>query len=1091
MAIVAYCRSAMVFVCLLTSFAFLDCQQIFAAAESETKRFDIPSGRAVKTLKLAAQQAEMEIFFSARMVRGVKTHSVKGEYSPVEAFSLMLADTSLAVSHHEKSGVYAIKDTSIPETRGSKLENTKPMNDKNQNSGNLFKGLLAFAVATAPNTSAQDDSSAEEVFELSPFSVQSTEAAGYDVTDTLAGSRLRADVKDIGAAITIVSKDYMDDLGVSNIQDLAAFLPSTEPVSTHINPNGGADVFRANRVNIRGLFNESVARNYFSAPIGEYMPPMDGYNADRVTLSAGANSILFGSANPSGIINTQTMPASLGSDSTTFRHKTDNYGSNRLEFAANRIIIEDKLAIRINLLEEEREFFRDPQFLDQHRFYGAIQWKPLENTTIKANMEYADWERNTAVPTISTDRMGVWRAAGGPTTTIDGITNPSSIDGITRASGSDQIRVIFGSAGPMDLVQNWENYAVSDFERAGVTNHANVPLSFDFMDHEQNMGNHRLDDRQFWIGDFSIEQKIGEHFYLQFAAFKQSHQKDIRWSGGNQIWADASSTLPDGSPNPNAGDFFFGGNTVENRDFLYETENYRFTATYDLDLRERSKWAGRHQLSFMMQDNTGRRFTDRQRLTNVTPLEGFSSNVLNGANRIRPVFYVDLEGGDRAPQSGQSLDIRDWQSYFSSFNGVQAEYLNFRSGVDTENVQKVYMLAGQSHFFDDRLVTTLGTRIDTQDIEDVEGADWAKKADGSFVSYLDGVNTRTPNPAISNVEESTYSLGTVFHLLRNKGEIDHFSLTYNRSNNFEPTAGDSNYQMVPRDFSTGQTIDYGFKASFFQGKLSGKLSWFESSQQNARAVGGTSISGDSNAIWEALADTVDESFRARFLNGTITDTMDIVAEGLEVNIGYRPLPQWRISLLGSRNEAVRDRIQPSARLYMEENFPDMLQYPDVLVPDLSSRPISDVVNDMQNRMNFVIAQEGRLQPEMREWKFSVLTNYDFTEGSLDGFNAGGYINWQDESTIGYAFDDIGAVNVDAPFIGDSLLDTGLHFGYRKKIRNDKIDWKIQLNIRNLLDDTDPVAVRADEHPTQNDVAQNWAYRIVEPRSFVLTNTFYW
>jgi iron complex outermembrane receptor protein len=956
---------------------------------------------------------------------------------------------------------------------------------------NTIKPFLAIVTATASLTCLIGQESDEEVFELSPFSVQSTESSGYAVTDTLAGSRLRADVKDIGAAITIISKDYMDDLGISNIQDLAAFLPSTEPVSTHINPNGGADVFRGNRVNIRGLFNESVARNYFSAPIGEYMPPMDGYNADRVTLSAGANSILFGSANPSGIINTQTAPASLGSDSTYLRHKTDNYGSNRVEFAVNRIIIEDKLAIRVNLLEEEREFFRDPQFLDQHRFYGAIQWKPLENTTIRANMEYVDWERNTAVPTISVDRMGAWRAAGNPTTVVDGATNPSSVDGIRNASGGDTIRLIFGSAGPMDPVQNWKNYAVSDFERGGFTNHANVPLPFDFMDHEQNMGNHRLDDRQFWIGDLTVEQKLGDNLYLQFAAFKQSHQKDIRWSGGNQIWADASSTLPDGSPNPNEGDFFFGGGTVENRDFLYETENYRFTATYDLDLREQSKWAGRHQISLMAQDNTGRRFTDRQRLINTTPLAGFNGNVLNGANRIRPVFYVDIDGGDRAPQAGQSLDVRDWQDYASSFSGVQAEYLNFRSGVDTENKQKVYMLAAQSYFYDDRLVTTLGSRIDTQDIQDVAGPDWAKKSDGSFVSYLDGVNVRTPNLAISNVEESTYSLGGVFHLVRSQGDLDFFSLTYNRSNNFEPSAGDSNYQGIPRDYSTGETIDYGFKASMYQGKLSGKLSWFESGQKNARAVGGTSISGSSNAIWEALADAVDESFRDRFLNGTITDTMDIVTEGLEASVSYRPLPQWRISLLGSRNEAVRDRIQPSARLYMEEHFPTMLQHGDVLVPDRSDRPVSDVVNDMQNAMDFVIAQEGRLQPEMREWKYSILTNYDFQEGGLKGFSAGGYINWQDKSTIGYAFDEIGAVNVDMPFVGDSLLDTGLHFAYKRKIRNEKIDWKIQLNIRNLLDDTDPVAVRADEHPTQNDVAQNWAYRIVEPRSFVLTNTFSW
>jgi hypothetical protein len=803
--------------------------------------------------------------------------------------------------------------------------------------------------------------------------VQSTEAGGYKVTDTLAGSRLRADVEDIGAAITLISKDYLDDLALTNLMDLASFLPSTEPVSTHLNPNGAADVFRGNRVNIRGLFSESIARNYFSAPIGEYMPPMDGFNADRVTLSAGANSILFGSANPAGIINTQVAPAFLHTNRSRLLNRMDNYGSQRFEFSMNKVLIADKLAIRLHLLNEEREFFREPQYLDQHRVYGAIVYKPFENTTINANLEYTDWVRNTAIPTTSVNRISAWNNFGQPTTFTDGTTNPSSIRGITRASGGNQTRVILGSAATINPVQNWRNYAVSDWFRAGVTNHSNFPIPFDFMDRNQNMGTHRLDDRYFWIGDITLEQKFSDDFYTQFAFFTNNHQKDIRFTGGNQIWADASTTLSDGTPNPNVGDFFFGGNTVDNRDFLYENRNFRWTTTYDLDLTDYNSWAGRHMFSFMVQHNTGRRFTDRERLVNTTPLPGFNSNILNGQNFIRPVFYVELDGGDRAPRD--MLDLRRFDAQFSELPGVSAKYVNFRSGIDTETIQKIYMIAGQSFFFDDRLVTTGGYRIDTQDVSDVAAPDWARNSDGTWVSYRDGVNKRTRNEAVSNVEEGTYSYGGVFHLVKNKDWVDNFSLSYNRSNNFEPSVADPNFQGVPRDFSTGKTIDYGIIGSFFGGKLSGKISKFESSQTNARATGndfGFVRTGFDN-IWQALADEVDPSFIDRQFNATVTDTFDIVAEGLEIGFTYLPTDNWRFAVFGSKNEAIRSNIVPSAVKYLNDNKAEVLQFGDVEVPDSGNIPISELVQNIQNNMDFVQAQDGRLQPELRKWKFSVLT----------------------------------------------------------------------------------------------------------------------
>ena len=52
-------------------------------------------------------------------------------------------------------------------------------------------------------------------------------------------------------------------------------------------------------------------------------------------------------------------------------------------------------------------------------------------------------------------------------------------------------------------------------------------------------------------------------------------------------------------------------------------------------------------------------------------------------------------------------------------------------------------------------------------------------------------------------------------------------------------------------------------------------------------------------------------------------------------------------------------------------------------------------------------------------------------------------------------------------------------------------WKIQLNVRNLLDDHKPTPIRADELANSNNVQQNYAWRIVEPRSFIVTNTLTW
>ncbi|MGA1116677.1 MAG: hypothetical protein ACO3UY_09385, partial [Opitutales bacterium] len=179
MTLAAYCRITLWFAYGSWFVACFTCQHVFAQAENGTKSFDISEGDAINTLREAALQADVEFIFSADPVIGVRTNSIQGYFTPLEAFSLMLSDTSLAVVYHQKTGVYAIKQ--IAGINGSQSKQ-KPMegNKMNNKKNFLIKAvatMLTLGFATGDNNlNAQD--SEEDVFDLSPFTIYASDNTG-------------------------------------------------------------------------------------------------------------------------------------------------------------------------------------------------------------------------------------------------------------------------------------------------------------------------------------------------------------------------------------------------------------------------------------------------------------------------------------------------------------------------------------------------------------------------------------------------------------------------------------------------------------------------------------------------------------------------------------------------------------------------------------------------------------------------------------------------------------------------------------------------------------------------------------------------
>ena len=118
-----------------------------------------------------------------------------------------------------------------------------------------------------------------------------------------------------------------------------------------------------------------------------------------------------------------------------------------------------------------------------------------------------------------------------------------------------------------------------------------------------------------------------------------------------------------------------------------------------------------------------------------------------------------------------------------------------------------------------------------------------------------------------------------------------------------------------------------------------------------------------------------------------------------------------------------------------------------------------------------------------------MTNYRFSEGALKGVGVGSSLNYRSARTIGYLATSAGLSRPDAPIKGATSWDTGLWISYGRTIKlatARPIRWRVQLNVRNVLDDRDLEPISGLDDGTGRGEVIRW--RVPEPRTFVLSNT---
>jgi outer membrane receptor protein involved in Fe transport len=100
------------------------------------------------------------------------------------------------------------------------------------------------AAPASPPAAGTISETTEEVVKLSPFVVDSfKEKESYQATSTLAGTRVRTELKDVASALSVDTAQFMRDIGATNNATLLQYTPNTEVGGMYGNYSGVGNTF--------------------------------------------------------------------------------------------------------------------------------------------------------------------------------------------------------------------------------------------------------------------------------------------------------------------------------------------------------------------------------------------------------------------------------------------------------------------------------------------------------------------------------------------------------------------------------------------------------------------------------------------------------------------------------------------------------------------------------------------------------------------------------------------------------------------------------------------------------------------------------
>jgi iron complex outermembrane receptor protein len=779
------------------------------------------------------------------------------------------------------------------------------------NAANVLAACLTLAniapaqsVPTAPVKPASTDT-----ILLTPFEVSSDKDNGYAATETLAGTRMRTNLRDVGASLTILTPEFLRDLGVNSLDQALLYTPSVDAVegdNTDANRAGGTQMRfgTGQSFSIRGFNtnagNQSISHDFFSA-----LEPTDNYNLERITLSLGPNALLIGVGNPQGTAVTSTKRAQLQRRKTEVQTQADTNGSRRLAIDHNQPLIKDKLGFRLNLLHDEAREFRKYEGKNQERLTLSVSAKPWVNTKLTLNHENYSLGTNTSSLVWGFDGSALrWAAAGKPTVEfmpagqtwtatrpyVDARGNPIPVargvvdaDGLVDSRNDFDPNLALGQitanaqmwvvglplVNPMVNMRYQGQLSAATFGGQSSNNYQSKdPWTALGLSKSTNLNGGTWDDPSSkqhgrWT-QLLLEQKLAENLHLELGGNLALYNLSQDPNNFTVVTIDPNRYLPDGSPNPGYLVPYNENAQNQYRPIKNRSAEYRATLSYELDLTKRHRWLGLHNFAGLYQVSRSDADQDLTRVFNLATVGlpttgGWSGDAVNATNALRTRVYF-LNGN--VPIMPDSIQVQKNLTLLNSYGRLLGATANeqapinlsrqsFLNAIKSKFTSDALSLGWQARWFDGRLVTVAGYREDNTKSYGVPNRRTVVNP------AIPGAATDPQKQYFDLAEDIPYNADPSIianGLSRTYGGVYHVlpwaSLTYNRSNNFLPVPNASWVDALGRSApnSVGQTVDYGVRLSLWHGKLALGVNRFQTSADNSARNANGSVGGTRNIL---------------------------------------------------------------------------------------------------------------------------------------------------------------------------------------------------------------------------------------------------
>jgi iron complex outermembrane recepter protein len=991
------------------------------AGVSAERAFDVPAGNATEALKRFAVQSGQQVVFMGDTVRGEKTRAVKGVHTPRQALELMLAGTRLQVVQDSATGALAVRKAP-PDPNAPRA--APPVRKQR------------------PPRPRQD-----QAVELSPFVVSSGHDHGYQAANTLAGSRLNTPLRDTPASISVLTDEFIRDVGALDLTEAIAFGNNVE-----LDRTGGNPAFEFfDQFTIRGQA-ATVARNYF-----RWKLPTNTFNLERIEEARGPNAILFGFASAGGIISASTKQAQTNRDFRRLQLVYGSYDLRRATVDINQASFDGKLGVRFNAVASRTQGYQHYVFKEDTRGHLAVKFQASPATVIRAEYEKGRTFGNKADYQEVGDDVLQWIRSGRPL--VD-----------TPVADAGRGLALNSTAGNQGVVYIDNDGAYADWRGQGITLGAGNglimdPALVDPVNYRINLGGPtQTQAASFNTWSASVERRFGRDTFLQLAWNHQDYDFEV-WQATNPtaLKGDPNRFLRDGvTPNPHAGELYFETFWTK-RARAERSDNFRLTASHEFNF---GQW-GEYRLAGLaereMRTFYNNAFSEGLRTSADTG--AFTANAEGVANRLFRRHYITV--GDYATYYASSRHP-DPATGTGFLNGIvdpgdPARTLNSRMVVAATSVfddpteQDSVLLSGQAYYLRRKLVIAGGYRTDR--IYMHEGVRGLRNA-ATGEAYIDNVNNPRSN---RDLAAQTKTLGAVYHLR------PWLAVRYNRSNSLELPA--SNIRIMPEsgigsrvgDSPKGDGQDYGVDLNLLDGKIFIRATRFTTNRigyQSFSPYGGTADNPTtlSNRIEGQLLANLLITQAERDLHRPNSGgcQLDLASSGYEFTVTANPTGNIRLQANYSVTDAVSSNIAPEIQAWAAKEIPYWQTFDqNIIITANSNKTIGTTIAEWQaqNAINQSLA--GVAFPGKRREKVSGVAIYAFNRGMFQGLRLTGTVRHQGKQIIG-------ATTAGQLLHGNSYTRLDAAVGYRfgrgaalKFFKN----LSLQLNVFNVLNQHDPWVTR--------------------------------